>query len=424
MEALKPIHPFPARMAPEIALNALSTLPTGSMVLDPMVGSGTVLRMASEFKHRGIGFDMDPLAVLMTKVWTTPIDIIELKKKAKEIIGRCKVIYPIKTLPDWIENDSETKNFVNYWFAEEQKICLSHLSKLICEINNSIGDALKIAFSRLIITKDRGASLARDVSHSRPHRVRQTNDFNVLEEFRKSVNFLIKRFEEQIPNGNIHVRVGDSRDLRTVKSDSVDAVLTSPPYLNAVDYLRGHKLSLVWLGYKISEIKVIRSESIGAEKAYEPKANITLAEKLIKNMGELEKLSVRQIKMIKRYVLDLYQMIKEIHRTLKPNNKSIFVIGNSCLSGVFIKNTQAIRNAAQIIGFEFIEEWDRNLPANRRYLPPPTTSIESDFGKRMRTESVMTFVKPIKPVCNHGKSIRKRNPASSASFTERRNSLV
>jgi hypothetical protein len=67
---IRPVHPFPARMAPDLAFARLKRVPSGALVLDPMSGSGTVLRQASELGHRSIGFDMDPLAVLMTKVWT------------------------------------------------------------------------------------------------------------------------------------------------------------------------------------------------------------------------------------------------------------------------------------------------------------------------------------------------------------------
>ncbi len=72
IEKIKPIHPFAARMAPEIAFEALKGLKKKSTVLDPMVGSGTVLRTVSEHGYKGIGFDIDPLAVLMSKAWTTP----------------------------------------------------------------------------------------------------------------------------------------------------------------------------------------------------------------------------------------------------------------------------------------------------------------------------------------------------------------
>jgi len=57
----------------------------------------------------------------------------------------------------------------------------------------------------------------------------------------------------------------------------IDVVITSPPYLNAIDYLRGHKLSLAWLGYKISDIIPIRSNNIGAERVPEMSADLELA---------------------------------------------------------------------------------------------------------------------------------------------------
>jgi tRNA G10 N-methylase Trm11 len=50
-----PIHPFPARMAPGIALDALAEADTPLRVLDPMAGSGTVLAVARSKGHHAVG---------------------------------------------------------------------------------------------------------------------------------------------------------------------------------------------------------------------------------------------------------------------------------------------------------------------------------------------------------------------------------
>ncbi len=63
-----PIHPFPARMSPGIALEALGEKSESLRVLDPMTGSGTVLAVARAKGHRAFGFDLDPLAVLLASV--------------------------------------------------------------------------------------------------------------------------------------------------------------------------------------------------------------------------------------------------------------------------------------------------------------------------------------------------------------------
>src|SRR5580698_5413235 len=68
------IHPFPARMASELALGKTDELQLGATVLDPMAGSGTVLQAASRHGHRCIGLDVDPLAVLMAKVATSRLN--------------------------------------------------------------------------------------------------------------------------------------------------------------------------------------------------------------------------------------------------------------------------------------------------------------------------------------------------------------
>src|ERR1035438_2968469 len=56
----KQVHPFPARMAPELALEALERAPDDAVVLDPMCGSGTVLQHARERGMSAFGYDIDP----------------------------------------------------------------------------------------------------------------------------------------------------------------------------------------------------------------------------------------------------------------------------------------------------------------------------------------------------------------------------
>jgi hypothetical protein len=358
-----------------------------------MTGSGTAVRFASEQGHRAIAFDMDPLAALMTRVWTTPISTRRLRDAAANIARQAESINPDSINLPWIDNEQETTDFVNYWFGASQQSELRRLSSLLVNFHGPLGDAMMLALSRLIITKKRGASLAWDVSHSRPHKKKEENDFPVISEFIKSVNFLAKRFEEQPPVGNVRVGIADARQLKSVTDSSVDAVLTSPPYLNAIDYLRGHKFTLVWLGHRISELRRVRSESIGSEKNPAEGANEMLADNLCEQMPAVGQLPKKEQGMFRRYVLDLFAMISEINRVLKSGGKAVLVVGNSCLKGVFIENALAVTAAAESLGLVLENNDERGLPANRRYLPPPTDSETSVLSKRMRTESILSFSK-------------------------------
>src|SRR5258705_2676554 len=93
-----PIHPFPARMAPGIALAALGESETPLRVLDPMTGSGTVLAVARAYGHRAFGVDIDPLAVLLAGVWTRIVDVERVRDKASEVLDRAKSMYAPLTL--------------------------------------------------------------------------------------------------------------------------------------------------------------------------------------------------------------------------------------------------------------------------------------------------------------------------------------
>lgn len=92
-----PIHPFPARMAPGIALDALGESKKPLTVLDPMTGSGTVLAVARAKGHRALGVDIDPLAVLLAGVWTRTVDADRVNDKAAEVLDRAKAAF--RSLP-------------------------------------------------------------------------------------------------------------------------------------------------------------------------------------------------------------------------------------------------------------------------------------------------------------------------------------
>lgn len=393
MQLAKPIHPFPARMAPEIALEAVDTLPSSSMVLDPMVGSGTVLRAATDHECYGFGFDVDPLAVLMTRVWTTPVDTVELCKIAQNVVFQALALKEDQTSLPWLDKDQETKAFIEFWFAKKQRNSLRKLCTIVSTKRGPIGNALRLAVSRLIVTKSRGASLAGDVSHSRPHRIRDTNDFPVFDEFLKAIDQLAQKLEKEPPSGNARINLGDARGLKELRDSYIDAIISSPPYLNAIDYLRGHRLALVWLGYTIGELRRIRIDSMGAERGLKVTIHQTLEQSLLSELRDLDLLPKDRQRMIAKYALDVFGILSEAQRVLKPGGKAIYVVGNSCLKGVYIENTKIMIAAAKRLDLRLEKQYERELPPAKRYLPPPLPNDDSLLNSRMRREAVLTFVK-------------------------------
>ncbi|MYF29577.1 MAG: hypothetical protein F4169_12125 [Gammaproteobacteria bacterium] len=395
--ALKPIHPFPARMAPGLVLEKLSEIGKSSRVLDPMAGSGVVLRHAIELGHEAVGFDMDPLAVLMARVWTTPVSAGRLDHWVERVIGEARITEPESVCLDWIDADVETKSFVEYWFGKEQRNDLRRIAFVLKKFGRgeSPQDArslnlIRLALSRIIITKEPSASLARDTSHSRPHRVSEESDFEVFPALERSIRFIRKRMTEQPPSGGARVDLGDARDLVSIRNGTVDTVITSPPYLNAIDYMRGHRLALVWLGEGLEKLRRIRSTSIGAERAPDDRRGRELFRRIKGAMGDVERLPRRYCMMVERYAEDLYRMMSEIARVLRPRGTATLVVGNSCLQGIFVRNADGVTEAAKMVGLELTGMSERTLPDSRRYLP---VTAEGQLGRRMRTETICGFVR-------------------------------
>ena len=392
------VHPFPARMAPDIALDVVMERKAPLCVLDPMSGSGTVLAIARSKGHCAIGVDIDPLAVLISRVWTTAIDSGEVKGKAIEVLKRARDVFSsLRTRHAYPEeSDEETKHFLRYWFDDYARRQLASLSTVIRDIrDDAVREALWCAFSRLIITKQSGASLAMDLSHSRPHRCFVRAPAKPFRKFLWAVDRVVGNCIES-DNRAIgpatSVREGDARNL-ALDDGSVDLVLTSPPYLNAIDYFRCSKFSLVWMGYSIGELRHLRSIIVGTEVGKDAGDDREIQE-ILSDLKLKPKLRSRQEAVLMRYIDDMRQSVGEAARVLTRDGCAVYVIGENTVRGTFIPNSLIVEMVADIAGLRCTTRRSRELPANRRYLPPPSKQSEyTALNGRMRREVILTFKK-------------------------------
>jgi hypothetical protein len=312
-----------------------------------------------------------------------------MHERLKSLLGE-----PNLPPPDWLD-DPETAKFISYWFGAPQTAALKRIASAISTLGQealqpddaAALDVLRLNLSRIVVTKEQAASLARDTSHSRPHRTSLESKYDVITGYDRSLKALRDRLRSAPPTGETEVALGDARRLTAVASSSVDAVITSPPYLNAIDYLRGHRLALVWLGWTIGDLRTIRSNSIGSERRPDNQDEDEILDALVSSIVASDVLPARYVSMIRRYAVDLREMMREVARVLKPGAQATFVVGNSCLKGVFVKNAEGVSSAAKLFGLTEIARSDRDLPQASRYLPTTGTSL----GKRMRTETVLTF---------------------------------
>jgi hypothetical protein len=104
-------------------------------------------------------------------------------------------------------------------------------------------------------------------------------------------------------------------------------------------------------------------------------------------MSSADSLSVRHNAMVMRYVQDIYRLMSEIARVVRSGGKVTLVVGNSCLKGSFIRNSDGVAKAGAMVGMQLLSAVERPLPDQNRYLPLSAGPLD----KRMRTETILSL---------------------------------
>lgn len=418
-------HSFPAKFPPGIPAKMIEDLTNpGDVVLDPMCGSGTTLVEAVIANRVAVGFDIDPLAILLSTVKTTKYNASDLLEALDIIIYNASKASTenLNQISDNLEKrwDTQTREFVNYWFTPQTQI---ELCSLILEIEKlqepQIKNFFKLVFSSIIITKSGGVSLALDLAHTRPHKAKgysqkQSRIFNysfvqesiekpylskvikpAINEFKKRALVNIQSTEDfPVQYEKSEILMGDARSLK-INDNSVNLIVTSPPYAsNAIDYIRAHKFSLVWLGYSISALSATRREYIGAEalSSFQGEEIVSpTAKEVIEEISEIDK---KKASDISKYYQESEVLISEMHRVLKQGGNAVYVVGTSKIKGIDIQIANCLGEIGESVGFQVPKITLRKINRDKRMLPvSKIANSESQIEQRMLEEFVIGFHK-------------------------------
>jgi len=385
-------HAFPAKFPPQIPRIFIETLTQESdTILDPLVGSGTTLVEAVLLGRNAIGVDLDPLAHLICKMKTRKISQITAQNTLSEILTHIHFYQTPEKPVRWIKEnfDEKTKEFIDFWFERKTQL---ELAALICSIDDVVTDTnLKNfflgIFSSVIITKSGGVSKARDLAHTRPHRDLKKKPKNAIDQFRIKAEKSIKNLRSmEKARGKAEIIPGDARKLPLL-DNSIDLIITSPPYANGIDYMRAHKFSLVWFGWPIDRLSRLRSEYIGSEKLKDvqdrlPRVTSEWCEKV-------EKKDDRRGKILKQYYTDMSSVQSEMYRVLKEKSAAIIVVGTSQMRGIVIPHHVCLKEIAAHIGFTCIKVGERKLERNKRMMPIAHKSEKKGIENRLHREYIL-----------------------------------
>jgi DNA modification methylase len=384
-------------MSPRLAKRLIAEATTvDDVVLDPMAGSGTVPAAALALGRTCLAMDIDPLARLAIRVQCGAHDIAQVEKTGARALEIAESVRKdIRGLDQIFARrfDTHTQEFIKRWFPTRVRRGLLALWEAISTaMPASTRPPLKIAFSRLIIAKTAGTSHAIDLPHTRPHFDDEKVVPDPLQMFPRRLAELTSRMKERLAvkgDATLHLRAGDARRL-PYKDASADFVLTSSPYANAIDYMRAHKFSLVWMGYAIPRLAEIRGQMIGTEQGlteFDSKLH-WIDSRLPKPKPKTR----HRIAIFRRFFADMHLVISELHRVLRPGGACAFVLGSSYMCGSIVDTPAVIAETAQRCGFSHITTVFRDVNPHRRSLPFPRAAGRSvALAKRMHQEAVVVL---------------------------------
>ncbi len=282
------IYPYKGKFHPQMirALLNIIGLKEGDTVFEPFSGSGTTALEAQLLGINFIGIDISPLCVLQGRVKTKAIYAIdEIIKLKNTLISKLKTSL----------------------FNQEQDFY-----KVLEGIkNNNVRDFYALA--RLLAVSDesrRGRSFEQSFIKNLNLMIDSVNDYKEIVE---TLNLKL---------GDIDLKEGDSRKVE-LPDNSIDGIITSPPYSIALDYVENDAHSLEDMGYKLNEI---REDFIG-----------------VRGKGK-EKVEL--------YNNDMRKSYSEMYRILKPNKYAVIVIGNATYQGQEVKTVEFTIDYMSELGFK------------------------------------------------------------------------
>ncbi len=412
------LHTYAAGFGEDFASDLVSThLEAGQVLLDPWVGSAVGPIQARMQGANGIAIDVDPIACLIAAVALTPysenelttismlieqhIGLVETELSSMDGSGfswspgrRFSLNGFEAAIPD---NDS-----IDFWFAPSQRAVLA----VLVEIAESFDDprhkrVVQLAISSAIIRKwPSTISLAKDIDHSRPHRILR-DDVTIesqMKVFRRVIRSTVNRLAtinapEPSRDTSWEILEGNTIDcLQPIQADSIDYILTSPPYFNAIDYPRAHKFAQWWLwpdSKPLDKSKYLGLMPGGTERDIVSKCYGILTKYRV-HIDALLSVSSSMHRRLCKYLIELDEVVASFPRLLKSGANVTFVIGNNIIGGHRVPMSEILAAMLARHGFADIQIDSRRIRGDRRRYPYGITGFKGPMDSEFVVSAHMS----------------------------------
>ncbi len=351
---------------------------------------------AKQLGRVGIGFDRDPLACLIARTSTFSYSRAALERLKQRVLETALVAMSdrrVSLREARAAFGKQEQQFIQYWFpSASQKELFVLRDAIAAERDARLREFAFVVVSSLIIAKSAGASYAMDISRSRPHKRLDKPVIRPFDAWERRFDQAVNRlpFLDSANGREIHIDNGDVRSL-PLKDESIDFVLTSPPYLNAIDYLRSHKFSLVWMEHELEALRELRGTMIGTERGLHTLDGLPpeLENRLDERLQES-----RDRSRVRQYLSDFGKALGELERVLHPQGLAVLVVGPTFINENKTDAAELVGQLAEQHGLRLISSATRSISPLRRSLPPPALfKRNTSLASRMRREVLVVLRK-------------------------------
>lgn len=346
------IHPYPCKFPPEVA--TVARVP-GAVVVDPFSGSGTTLLEAARGGARAFGFDVNPIANLIANAKLIDSDDFgSMSEAVLAALMRDSRKFPDSefALPDFPGRD--------HWFPPVLQVEYGAILRWLqehCEKDGDIWNWLAVSLSALVVRFSYQDSETRYARRERTFKPGALAEAFVL----KASDVRRRILDRGRLAGSGKAYTADATTRLPVANETVDLIVTSPPYANTMDYYLYHKQRMNILGFDFREAQRLE---IGSRHEFSSRKAST-----------------------GKWQTDLDLCVEEMARVLKPGGQATVIIGDSQIGGDLLDAASALMLAASRAGLKYRLMSSQPMAGQSR-------SFNRHFQRPNKYEHTVTLTKP------------------------------
>lgn len=352
-------HRYPAKFLPNVVKKIIEDHKlVDCVVADFFAGCGTTLVEAKVHGISSVGTDINPIATLITRVKTTPIEPSYLEASYNVLVEKFN---------EYRERDYSkvvTHERLDYWFRPEEKGKIAYLYAIVNRIEDvAIKEFFLVSISHIL--KNCSWWLQ---SSTKPQRDPHKDIPDPFESFKKHTSQMLRgnqEFYNELQNRGFldvpcDISLADARKT-PIADNSVDVVITSPPYVTSYEYADIHQLTGYWMEY-FSDILAFRKQFIGTSYSDNRSSDTNgsaLARKIVSQLLEKDK---RMAYDVANYFNDMQSVANEMYRVVRKGGLACIVIGNTTYKDVHVRSAEVFFNHLIHAGFRKKNVIKRNIP--------------------------------------------------------------